>query len=215
MKQYITILFAAIVALISSCGRCEKGGRTDHWYDLPVNITPSKDTFSIGDTIWIENSFNDVLLNKNYNKTYTIKDFDFKSNMVIKDLNTPKYATSYKDPKLITIEGTTTGANIGTVDYQVLYIGYDYANNQYKYKVAFVVDKPGFYYLGFFSYRTGVNRDDIDITECPSENMKVTYKTNNHGDNNYEMVKNAVDPTFSVLSKEEFDENGGYCFYIR
>lgn len=216
MKHWFLLLSViAAVGMLTSCGggKCEQRGFTELEFDLPVKITPSRDTFRIGDTIWIENSFDDMLVNQNSNKSYRVQNFDFGTNLTITDLNSPPIAISYKNPIIITVEGTTTGTNIGTVDYQTIYVDYDYTQNRYRYKAAFILDRSGFYLIAFSSHSSG--RRDIDITDCPDERITNTYNTNDRVDNNYMMIKNAVDPHYKNLPEEMFNDAGGYCFYVK
>lgn len=217
MKYLHYLLIPAVLYLLTNTGckkitGCERNMRYDFEFELPVSIYPAKDTFSIGDTIWIEQSFSDNMLNLKYNRYKEFKDFNFHTTFTIKDLNTPLPAYSYPDPNIITYVGQTTGNNIGSVKYQAIYINYTYENNTYKYKAAFIVDKPGFYNINFFSYLDG---DDLNLTRCQNEIFHLYYTTNDKGDNNYEMVQYAQDNSFAELTKEKYDKSGMYCFHVK
>lgn len=217
MKQISLILIPLLVlALTTGCKKttgCEGGLRADIRFEIPVNIYPAKDTFSIGDTIWIEQSFSDNLQDKNNTKnTYSINNIDLYSNLGITNLNTSFPAISYDDPYLITYTGQTTDNNVGSVKYQVLYIGYTYEANTYKYKAAFIVEKTGFYLIKFFSYADG---DDMNLTNCTNEKVTIDYTTNREDNNNYNMLQYAVDDYYSSWTIEEFNKNGGYCFHVK
>jgi hypothetical protein len=183
----------------------------DIHFKLPVSVTPQQDSFRIGDTIWIENIFSDQVYNYKSGKSYKVENFDFESTMVISDLNTPEPAKSYPKPKITTYQGKTEGNFIQSSDHQAIYIYYKYDSSTYKYKAAFIPDKPGFYMLQFFSY---LDADKVDITACGNETLYMQYETNNAGDNNYEMVKYAKDHEYAALSIEDFNKIGGYCFHV-
>ena len=210
--SYIAII--GVLLNISSCGKlgkCEGKSRMDYEFVLPVTISPAKDTFRVGDTIWIENSFSNQLLNHRNGKTYEVENFNFETTMAIKDLNTVFPAVSYSKPLIITYEGKTTGNYIQSSDYEALYIDYDYKDGFYRYKAAFILDKAGFYLIDFFSYMDG---NKVDITSCANETLYMEYVTNNRGDNNYEMIKYSKDHKFSKLTIENYNKEGCYCFHV-
>ena len=122
-------------------------------------------------------------------------------------------ARSYPNAKLTTTVGTTAANTAGTAEYDVFNIGYLYSNNRYEYDAYFIVDKQGFYIINFQSYISG--RDDIDISACPSERVKITFNTNQKNENNYRLREGAKDPYYSKMTREAFDESGGYFFYVK
>ncbi len=211
------IIYILTIFLFSGCIKnwkdCDKGKTSlGLSFILPIEISPAKDTFNIGDTITIEHVFNENLVNQSNGKTYSVVDHDFKTTMAITDLNTPSPSKSYKNPTLITLEGESTGNYITSSDYQAIYVNYHHENGQFKYKVLFIVDKPGFYLINFFSQRL---EKTSNITECPEEFLAPYYTTNNNGDNNYEMIKNAISDYYYSYDVERYNKEGAYCFYVK
>jgi hypothetical protein len=180
-------------------------------FKLPVTISPAKDTFRVGDTIWIENSFSDQIHNHKNNKAYKVENFDFKTTMVITDLNSLPPAISYPLPKIVTYKGTTTQNYIQSTAYEAIRIGYDYANGHYAYKAALIVEQKGTWCINFFSYH---NTRKVDITACNDETLYMEYQTNGNAENNHDILPNAKDPEFSSLNLEDFNKIGGYCFHV-
>ena len=132
--------------------------------------------------------------------------------MGIADLSSPPPAISYVRPNIITYEGKTSGDYIISDNYQSIHLENVYKDNVYRYRSAFIVDKPGCYMIYYFS-NADANR--TDITECKNETLFMEYITNNATNNNYEMVKNAKDPEFSELTIEDYNKTGGFCFYVK
>jgi hypothetical protein len=180
-------------------------------FNLPVTISPAKDTFKVGDTIWLENSFSHKLMNHENGKIYTVEGFDFKTTMVITDLNSPFPAKSYPGPRITTYKGKTEGEYVQTTDYTSIHLSYDYNEGMYYYKAAFIPDKPGKWLINFFSFHDG---EKVDITKCNNETLFVEYATNNALSNNYEIVKEAKDHKFSSLSFDDFNKIGAFAFYV-
>jgi hypothetical protein len=218
LQRLYSLFFAiTIIPLLASCGKlkgCQHNGWTDFSFELPVTISPTKDTFNIGDTIWIDINYGDYLVNYEYDshKTYDMTGYDFKTSYSITDLNTPKPSISYHNPNITTYKGNTTFTSIMTADYNLISVSYTHENGMNSYKAAFVVDKPGFYAITFQNI-IEVNARGID--KCPNEHISVNYPTNNNGDNNYEMLQYAPKSDFGSLSLDDFHKAGGYCFYVK
>jgi|GEM_PF-3074587 len=52
--------------------QCEGSNRMDYEFDLPFSINPATDTINLGDTLWVESSFDANLLNKRNGKKYSV-----------------------------------------------------------------------------------------------------------------------------------------------
>lgn len=215
MKSLVFVL-TSIFLIHTGCKKvteCKDGLTTTHSYDLPVTVSPLKDFYSIGDTIWIEQLFSDKILNNNYGEYFSIENFNFKTYYSITDLNTPASSTTYVNPNIITYIGSTDLNSVISESYQSINVQYDYSENVYRYKAAFIPDKAGLYALG---YGTHLLEDEVDITKCRTEYIYLTYNTNNRtADNNYEFLKNAKDEHYASLPKKKFDDYGGFCFYVK
>ena len=218
-KEFVRTLLGMLLCIwgLSSCSKlthCEKGSRTDYIFELPAKLYPAKDTFAIGDTIWIEQEFSDNMLNLNYkkNKYYTLENFDFKTVLSILDLNSPAPATTYTNPIIVDYKGSTDFNYGSSVPAQALYLKYDYTNNVYSYKAAFIIERPGFYCFGFSS---NTYAEKVDITECKDEDMRIHYKLNGDDDDNFEMLHFSKDPYYHDYTLERFKEEGDYCFYVK
>lgn len=85
-KVVLLLILSAVLLTNNSCKKltgeitgCEEGTFSKYHFELSVKLSPAKDTFSSGETIWIEQIFSDELLNYNYNKTVKLENFDFES----------------------------------------------------------------------------------------------------------------------------------------
>jgi hypothetical protein len=220
-RQHSFLLFSLLITTFTSsltgCGKlkgCEHNGWTDFTFEIPVTISPVKDTFNIGDTIWININYGDQLVNYEYDKhkTYDMTGYDFKTWFSITDLNTPKPSYSYPNPNIITYKGNSISSSIATSNYSLISISYAHENNMNLYKAAFVIDKAGFYAIAFSN---AIRENTRGIDKCPNEHITVNYPVNNNGDNNFEMLQYAPGSDFGSLSLSEFNQAGGYCFYVK
>lgn len=209
--KHLSLISASIVLLLlthTSCKKItgceEKGSYSKFRFELPVKLYPAKDTFNIGDTIWIEQSFSDYLINKETNNVHQLKDFDFKPRISIYDLNTTFPAKPHPNPYYIIY----TEAQYSKTPY----ITYEYKDNFYYYKAALIVNQKGFFGI-FFS--SSINGYDLDFSRCRNEKVYVEMPLNNNTNNNYEMLQYSADEHYASLTEEEFKEAGGYCFYVK
>ena len=211
--QYTYLFLAVTLCSCSNRKSCDGKKGITYGFDLPVTISQAKDTFTVGDTIWVDNSFSNQIVNSRNNKTYTVNNFDFDTKMAIKDLNSPRPSVSYSNPTIVTLHGKTAINSVGGNDsYQSIDLTQDFSDGRYKYKCGIVLERSGFFAIIFFTLE---KHRKVDITECPREDMLLSYKTNNATNNNYEMVKNAQDHAFSGLTLEDYNKIGGFCFYVK
>ncbi len=211
MKTAISSL--VIILLLTNCAKkeCREGNLLSNqinlYFVLPVKVYPAKDTFKIGDTLWIEQEFSDQLANINSGKTYKLANFDFTMGMSIDDLNKPDFAT-YPNPKIVAFMGRIGGENGNDFIHE-------YQNNIYRFKAAFIIERKGFYKIGFGGSPREGKGSVSGITTCKNEYYDFDYTVNNKGDNNYEMLQFSVANTFKNYSLDRFNKEGSYCFIVK
>lgn len=158
-----------------------------------------KDTFSIGDTIWIEANFSDTLLDIISNKKYTIPDsFNLKSFLDISKLmdknisygDMPGAANSFNYHNII--GGVTVGGN-EFVQYNEIF-----NNNRYVFKFCIIPKERGIFSIWSIG----------EIFEAPNDNLSflgdlgynangikryasqlIFYPNINNGNTNYYLVQ--------------------------
>ena len=65
MLRYFNLLIASLFVLYSSCGSCKDEHCPDElFYRVPYSLSPMKDTFMVGDTIFMEMNFNEKLIDE-------------------------------------------------------------------------------------------------------------------------------------------------------
>ena len=85
MKYYI-IFSAMSILFYTSCRKeCQFGGAYE--FEIPVTLSPAKDTFQIGDTITITSSFSDEVYEKRTENWYELKDFNFSPQTTILNID--------------------------------------------------------------------------------------------------------------------------------
>jgi hypothetical protein len=203
-----TILFITLSLILfsASCKKNKKCSR-DYYLEHPVSIYPVKDSYSIGDTIWIEMNFSDVFTlyypntqntNEYFSTTAQLKDFDFNRNylsfskLVDSSVNLNGQfddVWEYFTPLLA--NGTIIYSHHDGPEYKL-----SYDNNQYQFKIGLIFNQigkficvPG-YGKKFSSSQGYLNEQDI-TPECEKEilndihfpinrQLDGTYQTNYH-----------------------------------
>src|SRR5690606_31429692 len=71
---FLTIIVCGLFIGFVKCNKnlCEGGNSMDYEFDLPFHIAPVADTIHLGDTLWVESSFDAELLNKINGKKYSV-----------------------------------------------------------------------------------------------------------------------------------------------
>lgn len=207
MKTAVSSL--VIILLLTNCAKkeCREGNLISNqinlYFVLPVKVYPLKDTFNVGDTLWIEQEFTDQLQNSQNKKYYTLHNFDFSVGYSFIDLNQTGSRT-ITNPKIILYEGTYTGESSTIVSYK-------YQNNTYRYKAAFMPQQTGLFMLEFGSTRY----KGTGVTQCKREYYEITFYNNEQANCNYEFLKKSVDKFYQDRSADLFNSAGSYAFYVK
>ena len=172
---------------------------------IPVTLYPAKDTFKIGDTLWIEQHFADHLREEVNGLILDFTDFDFKAKAVTADL------INYNDLSMKHNQFATVGSIKSTGIAGGVYITYLHENGYYKHKMGIAMTQKGLFRI---SMRT-MRYNDFDFTKCRVEELDLRYSINNKGDNNFHMMQDAKDPFALKANREDFDKFGSYCFYVK
>ncbi|MBN8670517.1 MAG: hypothetical protein J0L80_07505 [Chitinophagales bacterium] len=199
------------VLFLISCGKNKEcngiSNQINLYFTLPVKTSPVKDTFNIGDTIWIEQEFSNSLKNSQNGKYYTLNNFDFNAGFSLIDLNKVG-SIAITNPKIIVYEGSKSGESSTDISYK-------YENNTYKYKAAFITQQAGLYMLEFATTRSNGTGSITGVTQCKHEYYAFTFYNSNQGNCNYPFLKNSVDEFYQKRSEDAFNNAGSYAFYVK
>lgn len=174
--------------------------------ELPVSLYPAKDTFDIGDTLWIEQEFPDHLKDLKNGLTLDFSSFNYNGTLGISDLIDYQNYQIHQDVIQHTGQINGTGIGGGAIAFE-----YVHENGVFKHKMAIVMKKRGLFNISI--YRVGTS--DVDFTRCQVEYLDLRYITNNKAGNNFYMNKSSKDPFYLNMNKEKFDNLGCFNFYVR
>lgn len=219
-KKYSLLLLALGFGSLLSCNRKKKecDGKTGLYFnfDIPYTITPMHDTFSTGDTIWMEFYFSNQLYNKANSKTYTVNNFEFKMYSDISDLftNTVRPTNAF-----------TMLNSLGFIDSTedrhgaLFHINTQMEGNIYTWKAGFILHKKGLY---AFAPGSEIGNDGIlagqspaqQITQCPNEGMSLDFILSNGEGNSYFLNDAADENPRERWDRASFDK-ACFAFYVK
>ncbi len=208
----------AIIA--ASCGpfgnnkkNCDGGSSLSFMFHLSYRVTPCKDTFKLGDTLWIESVFSNQMFNENNNKTYKLPgDFDFKLFGSFGDLATnPEIGLN--DFILLDKDG-----NIDTKNRNGIFINIKpvMANDTFRWKCGIILKKTGAFMYGSLSDLNGdpLAESGQHITKCGNEWLRIIWKRGNCATHEY-FVLDAADPNIVAQYNYIKELDNQFIFFVK
>lgn len=170
-------------------------------FDIPLKLTPSRDTFQIGDTIWLESNVNHSIEDLNSGSMVEIRDFDFKTRVGIYRFDIGGNAFDSFD--FINKKGEFQ------VFTQFISMNYDSEENQRVIEIGLIPNQSGGFYFSFYNLLEDLH--DVNLTESDCiETVDINYNMND-GKNNYHFIENLMNPTNTEAG---FLKNGSYAFWV-
>jgi hypothetical protein len=222
MKYFIPSLLLSMLFIFSSC--VKKKCRIDGAYnfEIPVTLSPAKDTFNIGDTITIISTFPDEVYERKTDRTYKLIDFKFFPETSINKIDTVGQIDDFSEFDAI-VTPTYNYSFFNYSDGGTTLVGeYNYSNNQYNLEYKIIPKIKGLYFLRHASSIVVLgDMQDFD-GKCSriDVHVKMTMNNNNNNNsNNIHMLNDSPDSHFNdcILQKpqQRFHDGGGYCFYVK
>jgi hypothetical protein len=212
MNKLQFILIFTSILIISACDpACDH--LIEYKFEIPITLTPAKDSFSIGDTIWIETQFSDYMLDQNSNMMYKLEDFNFfrEIDFVQMDISPFLDADTFFD---IVIDKGEANLLMINNSLSLIEIIDSYQNNLYEFRLGFIPKEVGLFAFIVSSSPNLGFEGKIDLNSCVNERVEYIYNTNSGADNNFEYISLSADPWLKTTTKEIFDSSGQYCFYV-
>jgi len=222
MKKLLLLSILISLSTLTSCVKkgCDFSG--PHQFQIPVNLSPAKDTFRIGDTINISSTFSEEVFELKTQRAYTLDDFKF-----FPETRITKWETH---PDSIIIDNTALPnfeVLIDTIyDYEHFYFSfgevsltgqYKHQNGFYDLKYQLIPQKEGLYWFGQSSCLFALGDDQDFSGKCRNHDVDGHVRLNEGADNNVDFIKYNPDGSTSVFwerQDEKFHVFGGYCFYV-
>lgn len=202
MKVIVENIIIVLTVMAINCSCCKEKARNEEIemiFVAPLNITPIRDTFQVGDTMTFEMNTPDSLFDLTTNKRYKLVNFDFKSFINLSKL-VDDNKTFFDQPGAISKfdylneVGSFTNFSSYTANADFLY-----SQSMYKIQIKIVCKESGTFALVVFSEypRTPEVIDQINLGTTNSGGKKlallkqVLYPINN-GQVNYQILKDNI-----------------------
>lgn len=149
-----------LAAMLQGCpDKCE--GPSYH-VDVPVDIYPAKDTLNVGDTLWMETRFSDVVQSVGGgNEQYANGVFCAGAFMLEIIPSGTSAGATVEDATLHFKRLVKTGVEVSSSGITHCNVQAIYRNNEYQLKIGFVALKTGIFYLDntfYPGYQQGEDR---------------------------------------------------------
>jgi len=208
-KFVILVSILPIIAISISnltCKNCPEG----LVYYLPVSLTPQKDTFNIGDTLFLSINIPKELTDEQGGIRNVFEDFDFKLGTRTSRFDSVhEYST--KTLGLTSQVGSHKLYTYSFFDEYGLTTIYD--GSEYRYQGVLTLKETGVFavYFGTF-YNDRLNPVKLD-GNCKHEAVNL-YCITNHGENNNVELVSPYNGN-STFWEEQFRLGGGFAFVVR
>lgn len=207
MRYLIKIHFFFFLIWFSGCiNPSEKICLREIRFEIPYTLSPAIDTFSIGDTIWIEGILPNMLEDLNSKEMINITDFNFKTRIGIYSFTTSEFNLADFSFEYINTKGAFEHHTTGTI--LVTKLIYEKEENQKAFKVGMIPIAPGGFYISFYNLTEDLFNVSLINSNC-QQSLELNYKMND-GQNNFHFIEN--EPI--NISKEGFDKDGSYAFWV-
>jgi hypothetical protein len=205
---FITIAFWGF----NSCSLFIDTCYQEYEFTFPCSLSPKKDTFSIGDTIWMSFFIPTNVYDNISQQEYSFGDFEHKINFSIDSAGSvgTYFDEQYFD--IVNIKGRLILGSLG-ID-RVFRLDFDSSTSGDSVEFAIIPKNIGTYVMNFgYATTDYYSEKNSIIKENCTEYIQVYLGMNNRdSDNNYEMIPDYFEQTNA--SKEETLDAGVYIFRV-
>ena len=221
--RYLIILlpFTLIVCwgcTSKECRDADFGG--PYQFVIPATLSPAKDTFRVGDTIYVSSVFSDEVFERQTQQYYKLENWQF-------------FPTTRMD-KIDVVDSNFVQDGLADFEY-IIPVQYDYdrfdygsgsigllgeyiyQDSEYYLEFKLIPQQSGLYYFTQFAAQ-GIDDDQDFPGRCPRVPSDTNVELNGGADNNIGFLQNSPDIYYNerVLARpqENFHNFGGYCFYV-
>lgn len=199
---HIAQLFPLFILSSFSCNEEDETVFLYKEFSLPVEISPSHESYKVGDTLLVEIQFSKVLFDRKNTIEYLFENYDFDSYMGIRELK-EKHNNLLDQPganskfKILTSEG-----EINTISQGGNKLILNFTGSEYKLSSRIILLEPGIF---TFIFSPGINLNNAELfnSQTGSQNFIAgvgpTYYTVNKGQKiNMNLITEYTSSTFDL-----------------
>ena len=212
--KYLFFIFGLIIFSCNSCdplgvkNKCER----DYSFSIPVTLSPALDTFQVGDTIHINLDFSSKMEDLNSGNIFDMSDFPHDLEIAMAWLSFNPIISAEIDFQFIERIGKIT--KIPITSGLAINLGPELFDNTFLMAFDIVLDSIGLTGFSFNNREPLTGYPSSIEPDCKASSIEFLFSTNNQEDNNFEFLQYAEDPLKKNLTKDFFDSDGAYMFFV-
>lgn len=220
MKILNIIIFLLFIASYSCTKKkCQFGGA--YQFEIPVTLSPTKETYKIGDTISINSRFSDQVYEAVTDQFYSLADFRFRPTFEANEISDSIINNAALNNFEIIID--TVQYNLTEFIYSsgsVTYNGeYLYQNGEYLLTYKLIPKITGLYEFAQASLGGDLLENQDFPEKCKNKTINIrTILNNRTSNNNIHLAKDSPNEWYNTRifhkPKERFTYLGKFIFYV-
>jgi len=221
----VVILFFSTVNIFSSCHKY-KDENVDVTFEVPLNITPVKDTIQVGDTLTLEANFPDSIKEVTTGKYFKLANFDFKTRVWFEKLVSDTLYISQQPGVISSFNFYPQSGNINNIGTTFASFVIAYADAKYIARIKIIPKQAGIFNIGFYSLLMEKNiiLDSVDLGPSDAGGKKIAYLKNiwytiNNGNTNVDLLKQHSKLVSTSTNPNQLnvqqEQKGTYTFVVK
>jgi hypothetical protein len=206
MKKFIFLL--SLFALMQSSTCHKQACETTYDFEIPFSIT-EKDSFRIGDTIWLSSQISDNLVDKTTNQSIDVSKFDFQIRCGMYRMDTTQFDEGEKYFEFVNKIGKMEMTFASRIDTKAIY---QKETNSRGLKVGMIPKKVGLFKISFYNLTADITGIKLTQGDC-LETLNMIYTMNEGREFNYYLLEKSLRP-YPILTEEAYKKEGNYVFKI-
>ncbi|MEQ8706326.1 MAG: hypothetical protein RIC19_20510 [Phaeodactylibacter sp.] len=206
-----------LILFVSACGCKEDEFGERMTLQVPVQTGPSKDTFQLGDTIWVEANFGKQVAVKDAASDIYLEDFDFFPQLSLSEISD---TTEFFEAEVDFIEQIGQIETLPLATALVYPMQFLETDSAYQLRIGVVLKTEGLFCLTVYSSPwsfEGLNHPALFACGNNFRNyVNVHYLNSSTTKEQYEQLflSTRVDYLFELISFEEYSSVAGHTFVV-
>ena len=214
MKLAFILLILVSFFTVACEKKCHNNPHINYDFETPATLFPAKDTFHIGDTLYLSSNFSDEVKERNTGNTFKLENFYFYPIVGIYKIDLPLAdLTSINTAFDVIVD---TAANFA---YESEAIGFEYLyeGGNYHFSARIIPKAAGTFFLEIGA-SLHIDRYQSFPERCPEKGLDSHTVMNRGSDTNLYLLSTSPDPHYNTWIIADIEKRakkfGAYCFVV-